>query len=438
MKKFIVLAIAAALMCSAAFANATEFKVSGQFDLTAESVDNLGFVDEGGTHGVDVKERFRTQIDIIASEYVSGVVYFEIGDVTWGEGESADLGTDGINVETRRAYVNFIVPNTSVAVSAGLMGLVLPNAVAGTPVFNDDVAAATVSVPFNDNFSATAFFARASSGDTTVNGHNYGMFDAGADIAGAIPLGDLDLFGVIVPVNFDKVSVTPYAVYAKGEFFGNDAQFAWIGAAAEANLIDNLKLAADVIYSDANVSIENGKDVDGSGFFLAGSAAYDTEFGTPKLTAWWAQGNDTDEDQDENGGLKDLGFVGFAGWFGPTSLGFDGGTGRSTCDTISSDGVGTAGIAFSFSNVSFIEGVDHEVILAYYELTQEVKGSTPSATEVDFITNWQMYENLSATLELAYVMPDWKYVSGVDKKGNDIEKDAENMFKSAVSLKYAF
>ena len=428
MKKFIVLAIAAALMCSAAFANATEFKVSGQFDLTAQSVDNIGFVDEGGTNGVQVKERFRTQIDIIASENVSGVVYFEIGDVVWGEGDSANLGTDGVNIETRRAYVNFVVPNTSVAVSAGLMGLVLPNAVAGTPVFNDDVAAATVSVPFNDNFSATAFFARASSGDTTVNGHNYGMFDAGADIAGAIPLGDLDLFGVIVPVNFDKVSVTPYAVYAKGEFFGNDAQFAWIGAAAEANLIDNLKLAADVIYSDANVSIENGKDVDGSGFFLAGSAAYDTEFGTPKLAAWWSEGNEKD---------GELGFAGFAGWFGPTTMGFDGGSGRSACDTISSDGVGTAGVALSIEDVSFIKNVDHKVIFAYYELTQYEKGSTPSATEIDFVTDWQMYESLSATLEFAYVMPDWKN-DAKDKDGKDIEKDAANMFKSAVSLKYAF
>ncbi len=437
MKKFIVLAIAAALMCSAAFANATEFKVSGQFDLTAQSVDNIGFVDEGGTNGVQVKERFRTQIDIIASENVSGVVYFEIGDVVWGEGDSANLGTDGVNIETRRAYVNFVVPNTSVAVSAGLMGLVLPNAVAGTPVFNDDVAAATVSVPFNDNFSATAFFARASSGEkevkgvktpNTVTGHNYGEFDKGFDVAGGLKLAELDLFGLIAPVTFENGSVTPYAVIAKGESNGNDAQFVWIGAAAKANLIDNLKLAADVIYSDANVSIENGKDVDGSGFFLAGSAAYDTEFGTPKLAAWWSEGNEKD---------GELGFAGFAGWFGPTTMGFDGGSGRSACDTISSDGVGTAGVALSIEDVSFIKNVDHKVIFAYYELTQYEKGSTPSATEIDFVTDWQMYESLSATLEFAYVMPDWKN-DAKDKDGKDIEKDAANMFKSAVSLKYAF
>ncbi len=433
MKKFIVLAIAAALMCSAAISNATEFKVSGQFDLTAQNVENSGFVDSGSTNGVQVKERFRTQIDIIASENVSGVVYFEIGDAIWGEkanGEnSAQLGTDGINIETRRAYVNFVVPNTKVTVSAGLMGLTLPNAVAGTPVFNDDVAAATVSVPFNDNVAATAFFARASSGTTAVTGHNYGEFDKGFDIAGKVALANLDLFGLIAPVTFENGSVTPYAVIAKGETGDNDAQFVWLGAAAKATLLENLKLAADVIYSDANVHVSDGKDIDGSGFFLAGSAAYDTDFGTPKLAAWWSEGNEKD---------GELGFAGFAGWFGPTTLGFDGGSGRSSCDNISSDGVGTAGVALSVENVSFVEGVDHKVVLAYYELTQYIKGSTPSATEIDFVTDWQMYENLSATLELAYIMPDWKNVVGEDEDGNDIEKDAANMFKSAVSLKYSF
>ena len=453
MKRFIVLAVACALMCSAAIANATEFEVSGQFDLTLENVDNGNF-SKTNTGGFEVYERFRSQIKIIQSENLSGVVYFEIGDATWGAtadgAKSAQLGTDGINVETRRAYVNFVIPNTPVIVSAGLMGLTLPNAVAGSPVFNDDVAAATVSLA-QDNYSVTAFFARASSDGSTVSGHNYGAFETGKeynpltgkmdatytnDIVGGVSLESLDLYGVIGAVDFGNISVSPYAVYANGkgkELNGeavpkNEVTLFWLGTAIEANVLENLELAADVIYSDSEIDFKDGGSVDGSGFFLAGSASYKTEFVTPKVTAWWAEGADS----------NDLGFTGFAGWFGPTSLGFDGGTGRTTMDVVSCDGVGTTGVALSFADISFVEGVKHELILAYYELTVDSDGDAPSATEVDFITDWQMYENLSATLELAYVMPDWKYAAGENDNGEDIEKDAENMFKSAVSLKYAF
>ncbi len=407
MKKFIVLMMATALMCSCLIANATEFKASGQFDLTAENITG-----DRETAGVDVVERFRTQIDIVASENVSGVVYFEIGDMKWGQnGEDnkksgAALGTDGVNIETRRAFVKFVVPHTALTVSAGLQGLTLPNAVAFNPVFDDDVASLVASYAFNNNFAATAFFARPSHGkDTVAKDHN----DLGVAVS------NLDIFGIIGSADFGKVSVQPYAAIANGKVANEKARFFWLGSAIKANPFANLNLGADVIYSNCKLD-QPTKDIDANGFFLAGFASYDLEVVTPKLTAWWAEGKDN---------ATDYGFYGYAGWFGPTTFGFDANTGRSTGDEFSATGRGTTGIALSLEDISLIESVTHKVVLAYYESTDDKVDD--NAVEVNFITEYQMYEALTATLELSYIAAD------LDAKDAD-----EDLFKTAVSLKYAF
>ena len=46
--------------------------------------------------------RLRTQIDVIASESLKGVMFFEIGHQNWGKSaQGAALGTDGKEVKVR-------------------------------------------------------------------------------------------------------------------------------------------------------------------------------------------------------------------------------------------------------------------------------------------------------------------------------------------------
>lgn len=62
-------------------------------------------------------QRLRTQIDVIASESLKGVVYFEIGDTHWGHAkDGASLGTDGRTVEVRYSYIDWAIPETDVLV----------------------------------------------------------------------------------------------------------------------------------------------------------------------------------------------------------------------------------------------------------------------------------------------------------------------------------
>ena len=65
--------------------------------------------------------RLRTQIDVIASESLKGVMFFEIGHQNWGKAaEGAALGTDGKVVKVRYNYVDWVIPQTDAKVRMGL------------------------------------------------------------------------------------------------------------------------------------------------------------------------------------------------------------------------------------------------------------------------------------------------------------------------------
>ena len=55
--------------------------------------------------------RLRTQIDIVASDSLKGVVFFEVGHQNWGTNDAA-LGTDGKVVKVRYSYVDWSIPET--------------------------------------------------------------------------------------------------------------------------------------------------------------------------------------------------------------------------------------------------------------------------------------------------------------------------------------
>ena len=60
-------------------------------------------------------QRFRLQMEAIASETLSSLLCLEVGDNLWGNNESfggggAALGTDGQFVKVRHAFMNWTVP----------------------------------------------------------------------------------------------------------------------------------------------------------------------------------------------------------------------------------------------------------------------------------------------------------------------------------------
>ena len=100
MKKLMTLALAAAMMLGAATgANAIDFKAKGQWIMDfnygmhgnfgdSKAATNSGFKRNGNQEDeFEAMQRVRLQLDAVASEALSGTVFFEIGDQVWGDND---------------------------------------------------------------------------------------------------------------------------------------------------------------------------------------------------------------------------------------------------------------------------------------------------------------------------------------------------------------
>ena len=117
MKKLATLLIAAGLVFGVSTgANAIDFKAKGQWIMSFDYGQHGNFTGGNGQTGYNNKEdefearqRIRLQLDAVASEALSGTVYFEIGDTTWGgdgkgtegQGSGGAMGADGVQMGTR-------------------------------------------------------------------------------------------------------------------------------------------------------------------------------------------------------------------------------------------------------------------------------------------------------------------------------------------------
>ena len=214
MKKLMTLALAAAMMLGAATgANAIDFKAKGQWIMSfdygmhgnfgeSKAKNNSGFKNEDE---FEARQRVRLQLDAVASEALSGTVFFEIGDQVWGDNDNGGaLGADGKVVELKRAYIDWMVPQTDLKVRMGIQGIALPSFTTNaSQIMDDDVAAISLNYQFNENVGLTAFWARPYNDNygykynsTTGDNKNY--------------MDNMDMFAVLLPLTFDGVKVTPW------------------------------------------------------------------------------------------------------------------------------------------------------------------------------------------------------------------------------------
>ncbi|SIO26240.1 outer membrane homotrimeric porin [Halodesulfovibrio marinisediminis] len=423
MKRIITLALAVCMVFGAALnASAAEIKASGNMYVGYDYLNK----DNDGKKS-DFIQRFRTQIDIVASEALSGTVYFEISN-TWGKtneanvggGQGGALGADGVNIKTRRAYLDFIVPNTPVKVRAGIQGFALPGAVAGSVLLDDDLGAIVASTSY-DIVDFTAFYGRPYD-QADENGYDKSNTS-------------VDIFGAVAAINLDKLTVSPYAMFAStGKEsirgldddgnkipYNNDTQ--WYGIALEATPIANLVLSFDGVYGKAS-----DKD---AGFLVAGKAAYATQYCVPALMAWYGSGNDSDGEGlmptlDDGTDFAATTLVG-AGAQGPDS------------DGIFGNALGKWGVGLQVAELTFIEKVSHVARVTYIRGTNDDSntnldienwGEDDSAVEFDFTTTYSMYDNLDLIADFAYVVTDFD--------SNNAAHSTDDVFKAAILAAYSF
>ena len=237
MKKILTLLMAAGMLLGATSgASAIDFKAKGQWlmgfgvgetnpisktrlgnDLLGNSKKKYSSADQ-----FQAKQRVRLQLDAVASEALSGTVFFEIGTQAWGQEESGGaLGADGANqIKIKRAYIDWVVPDTDLKFRMGIQGVALPSMAGGSAVMDTDVAGITASYQFNENVGLTFLWARPAN-DNYIgrDPRDRGDIQTQADFdrwnRRDYPnyLDNMDLFALLLPVKLDGFEITPWVMY---------------------------------------------------------------------------------------------------------------------------------------------------------------------------------------------------------------------------------
>ena len=512
MKRITTLLLAVAFTLGsvcAAQADGIDIKVKGQWDFafgmvgngvfkhSANSSDSGRYARPGAgaksrqrdEDNFEARQRIRTQINFIASEYLQGVLHFEIGDLDWGRPgtgrqQGAALDTDGVNIETKHAYIDWIIPNTPVSVRMGLQPLTLPSSRLGSIILNADMAAIAVSSPVTDWLSLTALWARPL--DRFRDGNSRNLDD------------EVDLFGLVAPMKFTGVSFSPYFIWGKigtgsgflnnyafqnhdllrgtgwGNWAGldayndNDAKIWYLGTNFKLDAFDPLVFNMDVIYGHlqtaeyAPLALNRGNHTHAGadGWYIGATLDYKMAWGTPGIFGWYASGDDADDfrDKGELGRLPAI--LNDGGTFKATSFGLHGhyGIGNGgNYNRISGTGTGLWGIGIQVADVSFVQDLKHTLRFAYYrgtndsDMAQATLGlganwygdniyltKDDSVFEVNFDHQYKIYENLTAVLELGYLRLNSDTDTWQGRNYNGDLKDNDNAWKAEINFRYSF
>ena len=472
MKKILTLMLAAGMLLGAASgAKAIDFKASGEwlvgFGLGDGSL--IKDVDNKKHHHDDTfnaGQRVRLQLDAVASESLSGTVFFEIGDQMWGNAESGGaLGADGKEVKVKNAYIDWMVPNTDLKLRMGLQAVALPNVAGGSAIMDGDAAAVVASYQFNDNVGLTALWMRP------LNDNYAGRVYGDREDYQKNYLDNMDLFALMLPLKFDGVELTPWAMYGmqgkntrfnEGEVETADGALSvtlpgylpgmnfgpgglgktskaygsmfWAGLPVAITAFDPLNIEFDINYGYVEAMgrydvLKRGTDwVRGNskreGWLVKALVEYKMDWGTPGIFGWYASGDDGNVKNGSERLPSIAGAGNFTSFMGDGNLAW--GTGYNFYDN-NLTYAGTWGVGLQIADVSFVEDLKHTFRVAYWGGTNSpsmvkymgsgVAWNDTTATqdgpylttndgllEFNLVNSWQIYENLEANLGLGYIV----------------------------------
>lgn len=440
MKKIATLALAAAFVTAAyAPASAVDVKLDGEWLYQFQTASE-GFNSQN-TEWVGSRMRLGTTISV--NENLSGYTQFEIEE-NWGTAPkhgSTELGV-------RQMYIDWKIPGTEAKVRMGRHAFDMPGNVFCSPVITDMVGEGIVlDLPLGDHFSVTGFWTRADMTDGEQEVEDYGTYIA--DNA------TYDIFGLVGKASFDGFSVTPWFVYGRQEegsqypqeqgtlamrgdgdlLYGEQADLFVFGAATEWKFFDPFTLALDAAYGTAkygaNAELDNDK-----GWFVAASGSYALDFAEPALKVWYASGDDKG-DRAMSGHLPSI-----YGDNDATNTFFNGAPGIVGGHRTNIGG--TWGVSAQLNGLSFLDSLTHDLAISYIGGTND-KDNTgddyghgydymtteDAAIEFSVVNTWEIYKNLSAILEAAYIVEDFD-TSTPGRAGMDFENDWR------VSMTFAF
>ena len=434
MKKLATLLVAAGMVvATSAPANAVDVKVDGSWRASM-ATGSKGFE---GTNTSWARQRLRLGVTATASENLSGYFQFQMGKDTWGNTKDTH-GLSG-NVTLRQSYIDWTVPGTTAKVRMGRFAMGLAgDAFGSNAVYSGDWGnkeGVAVNVPVNDNVSFDAMWTRVGSKKHT---------DAGYDVDRAK---NDDMFALAANLKFNGVSGSVYAAYAALDGSGaygagydtsdssalgtnfkvEEGDAYWVGFTSTFTAFDPFTLKLSAAYGSFEAQDGTG---DTAGWNVQAKASYKLGFGTPVLGGWYFSGMDEDRD----GLMPSLG-----GYFTPTRAYHDAGKGLCGHTQIGLP-TGTWGVQAGIEGMSFVSGLSHDFLVTFMQGTNDensVDGSfyelseEDTLVEFDLVSSYKIYKNLSAHLELSYIISDF---GGVKTENKYTEDD----WKAELTFQYKF
>jgi len=474
MKRFVTLALAAAMLLLAlgAAQAETEVKMTGDARIHMNSWSKYNFTgwDPTGTmtaQQLSIYERFRLRTDFVSNENLKFRFQIRVNDAAWGSALAVDNPPKAIDVSN--AYLIFNIPNTSVEIDAGYQDWQNPvsSFFAGGQVLDTQVAALAVTAPIiTDTLAAKFGYMRPRS--------TYSDFSPGT----SGKMGNFDAFYLAAAVTTDPINFTPWAAFgmigrdtdvspsniganlvpvipaAVGlpAAWGNSVNNAfWIGATMEVKALDPVKFYADVIYGNA-ASGDRAMN-QRQGWFIDAALEYGgLDFMTPSLWGFWSSG----DKGGISGGSGRMPYI-VSSWNAGGSLLFNDDAGEWYHDKLNVSHVGAWGLGLTFDKVTFLKDLSHTltfnfvngtnsktalregVFLAgvgnYYGMGMNL-ADNEWIYSVEFNNKYQIYEALAVYANLGWAHGDFD--SSI--WGHRFTNQAQNgdVWRVLIGFKYEF
>ena len=413
-----------------------EFKTGarGDWQISVNAVKNPTFDDDADRNEFQAVQRLRTAFELAVNENVTGVFRLHTEN-RWGESGhtvGASKGTaettDAIGYDL--AYVDFFIPQTNLNMRVGKQLHTLPAAL-GSHILDNFAYSVLASAPITDMVGLTVAWARGTDEDTDLSDQ-------------------FDLFYAVVPVTLDGVQLNPFGAYGMfgKDFWGdtnvesNDVWYAGLNFSVD--LLDPFVIMGDFNWGElsSNSTVDKGDAT--RGWMAALAVEYNMDLLTPRLFGFYESGESSGSfDEDSTG--KVMPNLGIGDVWGVSSFGFNGsqfrGDGRARFNAIQGDAAwgatGKWGVGLHLRDITFIDQVSHALQAVYYQGTNHrdhrdagLFTTRDQAWEVNFNTNYQMYENLAAILELGYM--------GLDLSEDNESRNDDDAWKAAAGIRFRF
>lgn len=364
---------------------------------------------EGGKNiskpNFEVANRFRYGFDYITDKNLSATMLIQLGIYNFGTSPNFPDDPEAMQ-KMRLAYLDWTIPNTAFTVRMGRQPLVAPSYAFGSAILDGRGDALSIFGKLSEHSDISLTWMRLLTNDNK-------------------PFRDeADALMITNEYKYDSFKIVPWGMYFHKDKNANMLSSYWgpafspnvladanafvLGTSYELMSFCPMTFAVDALYNYIDYS-RSAEDLSGKnyqGYYVGADASYHGENGTISAKAWYATGNDSNDNRN--------GFIVLDGNFVATNIFFGDDLIFDYYSALSGDTpFGTKGAMLSYANFQFFEKIKHTARIAYITGTnspsyENKKGpiklnritDDDKLVEINFNSNIEIYKTFFVLFEL--------------------------------------